>query len=241
MPVRLAAIADLHCTKQCPADLPALLAHAAEVADVLAICGDLTDFGLPDEAQILARELLAVKIPMVGVLGNHDCESGRQEELKTILGEAGLKILDGESCEIQGIGFAGAKGFGGGFGRRTLEPWGESVVKMFVQEAVYETLKLESGLARFLRTRTRVALLHYAPVQETVQGEPPEIYSFLGSGRLEEPINRYEAAVVFHGHAHHGAAEGRTRAGIPVYNVSMTLLRHAYPDRPPLRIVELPD
>jgi Icc-related predicted phosphoesterase len=238
MPVRLAAVADLHCGKQCAADLPPLLAHAAEVADVLALCGDLTDFGMPDEAHALARELLAVKIPMIGVLGNHDYESGRQEEIKRILSESGLKILDGEPNEVQGIGFAGAKGFGGGFGRRTLEPWGEAAVKMFVQEAVYETLKLETALAR-LRTLTRVVLLHYSPVQETVEGEPPEIYSFLGSSRLEEPINRYEATAVFHGHAHHGALEGRTHSGIPVYNVSMTLLHRSYPDRPTLRVVEL--
>ena len=132
----------------------------------------------------------------------------------------------------------GVKGFCGGFGRRTLEPWGEHAIKSFVREAVSEAMKLESGLAR-LRTRQRVALLHYAPIEDTVQGEPLEIFPFLGSSRLEEPLNRYAVAAVFHGHAHRGALEGRTREGIPVYNVAAPLLRRSQPDQPPFRIVTL--
>ena len=237
--VRLAALADLHCGKTCSVDLQPLLMEISQAADVLLLCGDLTDLGVPEEAHVLAKVLSTVRIPMVGVLGNHDFEGGHQEEIKQILGEAGLKILDGEAIEVHGIGFAGTKGFGGGFGRRTLEPWGEPPIKQFVQEALDETLKLESALAR-LRTAQRVAVLHYAPIRGTVEGEPPEIFAFLGSSRMEEPINRYEVAAVFHGHAHHGAPEGATQTGIPVFNVSHTLLKNSYPDRPPFRLFELP-
>jgi Icc-related predicted phosphoesterase len=236
--VRIAAMADLHCGKTCSPDLAPLLAKVSEAADVLLLCGDLTDLGLPEEAEVLAKVLSTVRIPMLGVLGNHDFEGGHSEELKKIFADVGLTILDGEAQEIQGIGFAGAKGFGGGFGRRTLEPWGETAIKTFVQEALDETLKLESALAR-LRTHQRVALLHYAPIRATVEGEPPEIFAFLGSSRLEEPLNRYEVAAVFHGHAHHGAPEGKTQTGIPVYNVSHTLMKHAFPDQPPYRVLEL--
>jgi Icc-related predicted phosphoesterase len=237
--VRIAAVADLHCGKTCSSDLAPLLSKISEAADVLLLCGDLTDLGLPEEAQVLSKVLSTIRIPMLGVLGNHDYEGGHQEELAKIFADVGLKILDGEAQEVQGIGFAGAKGFGGGFGRRTLEPWGEPAIKHFVQEALDETLKLESALAR-LRTHQRVALLHYAPIRATVEGEPPEIFAFLGSSRLEEPLNRYEVAAVFHGHAHHGAPEGKTQNGIPVYNVSHTLLKNHYPDQPPFRLLELP-
>ena len=161
-----------------------------------------------------------MKIPILAVLGNHDYESGNAEEVKKILTEARVRVLDGDAVEIHGVGFAGVKGFGGGFGRRTLEPWGEDATKAFVQEAVSEALKLESALAR-LRTPQRVAVLHYAPIEATVEGEPREIFPFLGSSRLEEPLNRYGVTVAFHGHAHRGAPEGRTSAGIPVYNVAM--------------------
>jgi Icc-related predicted phosphoesterase len=237
--VRLAAVGDLHCTKSSQGALQPLFAQAAERADVLVLCGDLTDYGLPDEARVLAKELsAAAKLPTVAVLGNHDFESGQQDEVKEILCEAGVCVLDGEGVEIQGVGFAGVKGFAGGFGQRALEPWGEPVIKQFVREAVDEALKLESALAR-LRTTSRVAVMHYSPIQATVEGEPFEIFSFLGSSRLEEPLNRYEATAIFHGHAHHGHPEGRTSAGIPVYNVAMPLLRAINPDEPPFRIVEV--
>jgi len=157
-----------------------------------------------------------------------------------ILVEAGVQMLDGDSVEVQGVGFVGVKGFCGGFGRRTLEPWGEAATKAFVHEAVGEALKLERALAR-LRTPQRVVLLHYAPIEGTVEGEPREIFPFLGSSRLEEPLNRYEVEAVFHGHAHRGALEGKTRGGIAVYNVAAPLLRRSFPDAPPLRFVTLSD
>lgn len=217
-----------------------LFAQISGSADVLVICGDFTDYGLPDEARILARELTAsLKIPVVAVLGNHDYESGHENEIRQILTDSGVAVLDGEATEIHGVGFAGVKGFCGGFGRGALGPWGEHATKLFVQAAVDEALKLEAALAR-LRTQQRVALLHYSPIRATVEGEPPEIYPYLGSSRLEEPINRYRVTAVFHGHAHRGSAEGRTSANVPVYNAAMPLLARLYPDRAPFRIVELP-
>jgi Icc-related predicted phosphoesterase len=237
--IRLAAVADLHCVRTSSGELASLFTEAASQADVLLLGGDLTDYGLPEEARALARELSGVKIPILAVLGNHDCESGHEEEVVKILVEAGVQMLDGDSVEVNGVGFAGVKGFCGGFGRRTLEPWGEAATKAFVHEAVAEALKLERALAR-LRTPQRVALLHYSPIEATVEGEPRELFPFLGSSRLEEPLNRYQVTVAFHGHAHRGAPEGRTSAGIPVFNVAMPLLRRVLSDALPIRIVEIP-
>jgi Icc-related predicted phosphoesterase len=146
-------------------------------------------------------------------------------------------VLDGDTTEIRGIGFAGVKGFAGGFGRRALGSWGEPIIKQFVREALDEALKLESSLAR-LRNGVLIALLHYSPIQATVEGEPLEIYPFLGCSRLEDPLTRFPVTAVFHGHAHHGRLEGRTRTEVPVYNVSLALMREHSPDHP-FRIVEV--
>ena len=237
--VRIAAVADVHCTRTSSGALAPLFGEAAAQADVLLLGGDLTDFGLPEEAHVLARELAGIKIPVIAVLGNHDCESGKEEEVVRILSEAGVKMLDGDSVEHHGIGFVGVKGFGGGFGRRTLEPWGEPATKAFVHESVAEALKLERALAR-LTTPQRIALLHYAPIEATVEGEPREIFPFLGSSRLEEPLNRYLVTVAFHGHAHRGVPEGCTSTGIPVFNVAMPVLRRTLSDAFPVRIVDVP-
>jgi Icc-related predicted phosphoesterase len=148
-------------------------------------------------------------------------------------------VLDGEACEICGVGFAGIKGFAGGFGRGVLGAWGEEIIKHFVQEAISEALKLESALVK-LQAPQRIALLHYSPIQATVEGEPREIFPFLGCSRLEEPLNRYSVTAVFHGHAHHGSPEGRTSRNIPVYNVSMPLLKQTFPNRPPFLLLEIP-
>ena len=236
--VRVAAIADLHCSKTAQGAFQPLLAKIAESADVLLIAGDLTDYGLPDEARVLARELAPIHLPVIAVLGNHDFESGKGDQVRQIITDAGVVVLDGDAYETQGIGIAGIKGFGGGFGPRALGPWGEAIIKQFVREAVDEALKLEAALGR-LRNDQIVALLHYAPVQDTVEGEPLEIYPFLGSSRLEEPIGRYPVTMVLHGHAHRGQLEGRTKSGAPVYNVSMPLLTRTFPDRPPFRVFEL--
>jgi Icc-related predicted phosphoesterase len=238
---RLAAVGDLHVKKTSQGTLQPLFAPVNERADMLLLCGDLTDYGLPEEAEVLARELnAAVSIPIVAVLGNHDYESGQHVEVCRILTAAGVKMLDGEAFEIKGTGIAGAKGFAGGFGRATLGAWGEAATKRFVQEAIDEALRFEGALAR-LRTIRRVAMLHYAPIRETVEGEPLEIFSYLGTSRLEEPLNRHPVNIVFHGHAHHGSLEGRTNGGTPVYNVAMPLLLEKFPDRPPFRVVEIPD
>jgi Icc-related predicted phosphoesterase len=175
---------------------------------------------------------------VVAVLGNHDFESGKAAEIATILSDAGINMLDGKACEILGVGFAGAKGFAGGFGDKALQPWGEEIIKRFVHEAVEEALKLESALAS-LRTEKKVAVLHYAPVLETAVGEPPEIIPFIGSSRLEDPLNRYPVTAVIHGHAHHGTLEGKTKNGIPVYNVAKPLLENTIRNLPPFKLVEI--
>jgi len=238
--LRIAAIGDIHVSKSSQGLFHALFAQISHTADVLVLCGDFTDYGLPEEARILARELTSsVNIPVIAVLGNHDYESGHELEIRQILTDAGVNVLDGEAAEVHGVGFAGVKGFCGGFGRGALGPWGEQAIKRFVQEAVDEALKLETALAR-LRTTRRVAVMHYSPIRGTVEGEPTEIYPYLGSSRLEEPINRYRVSAVFHGHAHRGSAEGRTSTGVPVYNVAMPLMARLNPDRPPYLVVELP-
>jgi Icc-related predicted phosphoesterase len=238
--IRIAAMSDVHYSRTSQGLLQSVFSQVAERADVLVIAGDLTDYGLADEARVLARDLTSlVKIPIVGVLGNHDYESGEEDLVRSILTDAGVHMLDGDSVELHGVGFAGVKGFAGGFGRGALGPWGEQAIKMFVQEALNEALKLESALAR-LKAKHKIAVLHYAPVRDTVQGEPVEIHPWLGSSRLEEPLTRFQVSAVLHGHAHKGSPEGRTSAGIPVYNVAVPVLTAAYPDKPPYRVIEVP-
>ena len=237
--VRVAAVGDLHCTTESRGQLQDLFAQASRAAEAIALCGDLTDYGIPLEAEVLAGELAAATVPVVAVLGNHDYESGAADQVAEILHGAGVKLLDGDAVELAGIGFAGTKGFAGGFGPHALGAWGEVAIKSFVQVAIDEALKLETAVAR-LRTATRVVLLHYSPVQGTVEGEPEAIFPWLGSSRLEEPIDRYEVAAVLHGHAHHGAPEARTRGGVPVYNVALPVLARLEPTRS-FRVIELPD
>jgi len=238
--VRLVALADLHFGRHRPDTYTPVLTAAAAGADIVILCGDLTDHGRMDEAEGLARTLKeTIHLPIVAVLGNHDFESGQETSLRELFTASGVHMLDGDAVEINGIGFAGAKGFCGGFGPRALGPWGESLIKAFVQETIAEALKLETALAR-LRSTTRIAVLHYAPVASTVEGEPPEIFPFLGSSRLEEPLVRYEVAAVFHGHAHHGQPEGKTSGGAPVFNVSLPLLQRTQPSSPFRRFNVLP-
>jgi Icc-related predicted phosphoesterase len=237
--VRVAAVSDIHYSKDSHGALQPLFAQITESADVLVLAGDLTDYGLAEEAKVLARDLTAtVQVPVVAVLGNHDYESGQEAELVKIMSDAGVKMLDGDTFETHGVGFAGVRGFCGGFGRGALGAWGEPIIKEFVHEAINEALKLEAALAR-LHTEHRIAVLHYAPIRETVEGEPLEIFPFLGSSRLEEPLTRFDVTVVFHGHAHKGKPEGKTSRGIPVYNVAHPVLKASYPDRPPFRLFEV--
>ncbi|TFZ03264.1 metallophosphoesterase family protein [Ramlibacter rhizophilus] len=237
--VRFAAVGDIHVTKDSAGSLRGFFAQASEAADALLLCGDLTDYGTAEEAQVLAEELATVSVPIVAVLGNHDFESGTPEVVTDILTQAGVRVLDGGVCEIEGVGIAGAKGFAGGFGRGSLGAWGEPVIKLFVKEALNEAMKLEAALAK-LRTPRRIALLHYAPIVGTVQGEPVEIFPFLGSSRLEEPLLRYPVDAVFHGHAHRGTVEARTMNGVPVFNVARPLLLRRRPEQPPFWLYELP-
>ncbi len=234
--IRVAAVGDLHVNKTTQ-NLRQLFAPVSEIADMLLLCGDLTDYGLDEEAHLLAEGLAGAKVPVVAVLGNHDFESDNAAGVTRILCEAGVTVLDGDACEVHGIGIAGVKGFAGGYGRGALGPWGENAIKQFVNEALQEALKLESALAK-LRTRRRIVLLHYSPIEETVHGEPPEIYPFLGTSRLEDPLVHYPVDAVFHGHAHRGTPEGKTINNIPVYNVAKPLLQRTWPNQPPFRIVE---
>ncbi len=237
--IRFAAVGDLHRTEASAGTLRHFFAQASEAADALMLCGDLTDYGTVKEAKVLADELSVVSVPMVAVLGNHDYESGVPDEVRRTLQAVGVHVLDGEAVEVHGVGIAGVKGFPGGFGRAALGSWGEPAIKQFVAEALHEAMKLESALAK-LRTRHRAAMLHYAPITGTVQGEPAEIFAFLGSSRLEDPLLRYPVDFVVHGHAHRGALEGRTVNGVPVYNLDKPLLQRSFPDRPAFRLLRLP-
>jgi Icc-related predicted phosphoesterase len=221
--VRVAAVGDLHCTKNSQGAFQSLFAKAADSAEVLLLAGDLTDYGTPEEARVLCKELTPLRIPTAAVLGNHDVESSKEGEVRQILTDAGVVVLDGDAVELAGIGIAGVKGFGGGFGPRALGAWGEPIIKQFVHEAV-----------------SRLVLLHYSPVQQTVEGEPLEIYPFVGSSRLEDPIDRFSVSLVVHGHAHRGQLEGATKAGVPVYNVSLPLLVRSFPEQPAFRVFEVP-
>jgi uncharacterized protein len=214
-----AAIGDLHVKEERTPMLRELFTEISSKAELLVLCGDLTDVGKPREAEVLAEDLRACSIPVIGVLGNHDYESGQAEEVKSTLKAAGMHLLNGQSYEHNGVAFVGVKGFLGGFGRRMLASFGEAVVKSFVAEAVAEAMCLENAM-RAVHSERAVVVLHYAPVQDTVEGEPPEIFPFLGCSRLGETIDRFEVSAVVHGHAHHGRHQGRTPRGAPVYNVA---------------------
>ena len=223
--MRVAAVGDLHVGETSQRAYRDLFERVADDADVLCLCGDLTNYGKTGEVERLLEDLRLCRIPMVGVLGNHEHECGQPDHVVQMLCDAGMKMLTGQAYEIDGVGFAGGKGFVGGFGRYMLSSFGEDSIKRFVQEAVEDANLIENSI-RMLRTERSVVLLHYAPVVETVIGEPPEIHAFLGSSRLAETIDRYDnVSLVVHGHAHRGGPEGRTHRGVPVYNVALPVLR----------------
>jgi Icc-related predicted phosphoesterase len=223
--LRVAAIGDLHVQESDSSPYRDLFAEISRAADVLVLCGDLTNFGKTSEAEILAEDIKSSEIPVVGVLGNHDYECGQPEHVSEILRDAGMTVLDEQAIEIEGVGFAGVKGFMGGYGRGELAPFGEPIAKAFVDEVMSEARKLENQL-RTLRTDRSVAVLHYSPTEDTLSGEPEAIYQYLGSQRLCEPIDRFDhVKAVVHGHAHHGSFEGRTPQGKPVYNVAQFVLK----------------
>jgi Icc-related predicted phosphoesterase len=214
-----AAIGDLHVREDRTSLYRELFAEISSKAEVLVLCGDLTDVGKPREAEVLAEDLRACSIPIVGVLGNHDYESDQAEEVERILKAAGMHLLNGQSYETNGVAFVGVKGFVGGFGRRMLASFGEAVLKSFVAESVKEAMRLENAM-RAVGNERAVVVLHYAPIVDTVEGEPLEIFPFLGSSRLGETIDRFKVGAVVHGHAHHGRYLGHTPRGAPVYNVA---------------------
>lgn len=217
--MRVAAVADLHCRVDSAGSIAPLLATVDNEADVLLVGGDLTDTGLPQEMEVLLDELDALDVPIVAVLGNHDHENDRAPELADMLAAAGARVLDASVCEIDGVGFVGTKGFCGGFGERIVQPFGESALKAFIQSGVDEAVRLESALTK-LDCARKLAILHYAPIRDTLEGEPLEIYPWLGTSRLASALDRHGVCAIFHGHAHHGSLAGRTPAGIPVHNVS---------------------
>jgi uncharacterized protein len=226
--MRIAATADLHYSTQTPGVLKEQLGRVRDEADVLVVAGDLTNFGRPEEMEPLVNILVRLRIPTVAVLGNHDYESGQEAELTRMLASEGIKVLDGTGYERDGVGFAGTKGFIGGFGRGVLTAFGEPEIKAFVKASIDEAMKLERAMSQ-LRTAKRVVVLHYAPILGTVAGEAPEIYPYLGSSRLSEVVDRHGADLIVHGHAHHGTVSGKTTAGIPVHNVAITLLQSQQP------------
>jgi len=230
--VRVAAVGDLHVHQNSPDSLQILFEKISKNADVLALCGDLTHLGLPQEAEKLVNDLRSCRIPVVAVLGNHDYQSGQHEDVKKVLSAAKVTMLEeSETFELNGVGFAGAKGFGGGFDKHMLTPFGEESIKHFVTEAVNESLRLEVAL-NSLRTEKTVVILHYSPIAATVAGEPPEIFPFLGSSRLAETIDHFDVNAVFHGHAHHGTCQGKTTKGTPVYNCCMQLMQSVNSEQP---------
>jgi Icc-related predicted phosphoesterase len=233
--LRIACVGDLHVADTQKHPYRELFSEVAQNADVLALCGDLTNVGAVKEAEILAEDLAGVAIPKVGVLGNHDYECGCEEKIREVLQEAGLCLLEGQATEVDGVSFVGAKGFAGGFGRHLLGSFGEAATKAFVAEGVQEALRLENGMRNAKSDRVLV-ILHYAPSIDTVEGEPKEIYAFLGSSRLSETIDRFPVKAIVHGHAHHGTFEGRTPGGIPVYNVAFHIEK---PGGRPYYVLEL--
>ena len=226
--MRIAATADLHFT---PARFQALhdqMSRVREEADVFVIAGDLTNYGRPEEMEPLLNVLVRLRLPIVAVLGNHDYEADRAGDLMRMLSQEGIKVLDGSAYERDGVGFAGTKGFVGGFGRGVLTAFGEPEIKTFVRASIEEALKLERAMSQ-LRTQKRVIVLHYAPIVATVEGEAKEIFPFLGTSRLAEVVDRHGADLVLHGHAHNGRCDGTTPGGVPVHNVAITLLQAQNP------------
>ncbi|APG86009.1 metallophosphoesterase family protein [Sinorhizobium americanum] len=217
--LKVAAVADLHMKEDRSVSYTELFSEVSKVADVLVIAGDLTDLGKPAEAELLAADLKYCTIPVVAVLGNHDHQCDAVEEISSIFMRAGVHLLDGQAVEIAGIGFAGTKGFVGGFGRHMLGSFGETALKTMVSATVDEAMRLENAL-RKTSAEHSVVVLHYAPIAETVAGEPEEIYPFLGSSRFAETIDRFRVSAVVHGHAHKGTYKGTTPGGAPVFNVA---------------------
>ncbi|HWE83626.1 MAG TPA: metallophosphoesterase [Terracidiphilus sp.] len=222
--MRLAAVADIHLKAENIEKNIHAFTPVNDLADALVVAGDFTDHGLPDEMRACLAVIQHIRIPIIGVLGNHDHESGNQDELAGMLRVAGVHLLDGHCFEVDGVGFAGTKGFAGGFAPYELMPFGEGGIKTFVEIAEREAVKLDYGLEQ-LKTPIKIAITHYAPIKDTVEGEPEPIFPFLGSSRLQRPLDKHKPALALHGHAHHGTFQGESRGGVKVCNVALAILR----------------
>lgn len=226
--LRIAAIGDIHVKEEHAGKWATYFTEISEKADVLLLCGDLTDTGRPEEAHVLVKELEACTVPVVAVLGNHDYETDQEGAVKEILANH-LHLLDGDGIVIKNVGFAGVKGFAGGFNRFKMPSYGEPMNKHFVKEVVREARKLDEAFQKLgaeYGLIKKVAVLHYAPIEETVVGEPEQIFPFLGSSYLAEPLDKHKVQVAFHGHAHAGTLKGHTAGSVPVYNVAVPVLRN---------------
>jgi Icc-related predicted phosphoesterase len=229
--IRIAATGDLHFGTDSAGKLRPRLEHLPEHADLFLMAGDLTRYGDPDEAAVLADELKDLPVPIFAVLGNHDYHLDREKEVRDVLERAGVRVLEGEGTVVQvngeRVGVAGTKGFGGGFAGACGTEFGEREMKAFMAHTREISDRLEEALDS-LDADIRVVILHYSPVKGTLQGERLEIFPFLGSYLLAEPIDRVGADLIVHGHAHHGTEKGITPGGIHVRNVSLPVIKHAY-------------
>ncbi|MHB9107628.1 MAG: metallophosphoesterase family protein [Armatimonadota bacterium] len=233
IPIVVAAVGDIHWHVERRRTFHHHFDTVHEVADFLVLPGDLTGSGLPEEMRALTEVLVRVKVPVLCVLGNHDMHTDHTDECVRILRDAGVHVLmgggDAMTFEKNGltIGFCGTKGFCGGFGARCLTPFGEQSIKTFISETKDEAARIHQDLSG-MECDIRIVVLHYAPVQDTVLGEPMELYPFLGSSLLCEPIDRLGADLVLHGHAHYGSEHGASESGIPVRNVALPVLQRSY-------------
>jgi Icc-related predicted phosphoesterase len=229
--IRVAAVGDLHAGTDSRGKIRPQFNDLADRADVLLLAGDLTRLGRADEATVLAGELDGLPVPVVAVLGNHDHHDGRPQEVRRLVEGAGITVLEGEgtTVEVAGrrVGIAGAKGFGGGFAGACASEFGEEEMKAFVRHSRSRAESLENALGA-LDADVRVALLHYSPVADTLVGEPPEIYPWLGSYLLGEAIDAAGADLAIHGHGHRGTEKGCTPGGVPVRNVALPVIGRAY-------------
>lgn len=222
--LKIAAAGDVHATVDHGATLREAFERAAVEADVIMLAGDLTADGEPLEAEVLADVCRPLGVPVFAVLGNHDCHLAKEDEIVETLRRAGVRVLVREAavCEVRGIelGVVGTKGFVGGFPGSSLPDFGERLLREVYAETSEEVDAIEDGLRRISHCPLRIVLLHYAPILDTLKGEPPGIHAFLGSSRLANPIQEYRPDVVLHGHAHAGSFKGRI-GDVPVYNVAV--------------------
>ncbi|GHE87081.1 metallophosphoesterase [Amycolatopsis deserti] len=230
--IRVAAVGDVHLGEDARGLLRPALEHLADLADVLLLAGDLTRHGALEEAEVVADEFGGLDRPVVAVLGNHDYHSDRQDEITKLLSDHGIQVLEGASTRLeidgQTLGVAGVKGFGGGFAGKCASAFGEREMKAFVEHSIDRSDALRAAMMELDDVDHRIALTHYSPIPETLRGEPPEIYPFLGSYQLGEVIDECGADLAIHGHAHFGCEQGVTPGGVRVRNVAQPVIRSAY-------------